>query len=409
MTTAAFTFEYPLWVYAALPVLAALVGYATKVVAIRMMFQPVEFVGVRKPWLGWQGQVPRQAAKMAGIAVDTLTDGLLEPRELVDRIDPDELARELDEPLREAIEHLAAEVATEVRPGLWDALPDVARRRVVDRIHGQTPEILRRLLDEIRENFEQVFDLKHMVVTNLVRDKALLNRLFKDVGSPEMRFMARSGLIFGGLLGIVQSFLLFATAEPLVLPLFGLLIGGLTDWIALQMIFRPVAPGRYLGLVPWQGLFHKRRAEVTRDYGQLLAREILTPQAILESLLTGPMSDRLLALVEKEVARTVDEQSGPARPLVVVAIGGARYQELKRAAAARVVATIPDTTRHAESYAERALGIRDLVVERMEAMTTSQYENLIRPPLKDGEWAIVVVGALLGFAVGELQVQVLLH
>ena len=45
--------------------------YGTKIVAIRMMFSPLEFRGIKEPYLGWQGQIPRHAAKMAGIAVDT--------------------------------------------------------------------------------------------------------------------------------------------------------------------------------------------------------------------------------------------------------------------------------------------------------------------------------------------------
>ena len=52
------------WVYASMPIVAGVIGYVTKLVAIRMMFQPIEFRGIR-PWFGWQGIVPRRAAKMA--------------------------------------------------------------------------------------------------------------------------------------------------------------------------------------------------------------------------------------------------------------------------------------------------------------------------------------------------------
>ncbi len=38
-------------IYLSMPIVAAAVGYATKVLAIRMMFEPLNFVGI-KPWLG---------------------------------------------------------------------------------------------------------------------------------------------------------------------------------------------------------------------------------------------------------------------------------------------------------------------------------------------------------------------
>ncbi|HEY3467016.1 MAG TPA: DUF445 domain-containing protein, partial [Amycolatopsis sp.] len=54
-----FAQHWPL--YVSIPVVAALIGYGTKLVAIRMMFQPVEFLGI-KPFFGWQGIVPKRAA-----------------------------------------------------------------------------------------------------------------------------------------------------------------------------------------------------------------------------------------------------------------------------------------------------------------------------------------------------------
>src|SRR3546814_5696416 len=62
------------WIYLSLPFVSAVIGYVTKVVAIRMMFQPIDFVGIKPPYLGWQGIIPRNAAKMAGISVDLMTD-----------------------------------------------------------------------------------------------------------------------------------------------------------------------------------------------------------------------------------------------------------------------------------------------------------------------------------------------
>ena len=74
-------------VYLSMPFVAALVGYVTKVLAIRMMFQPIRFIGI-PPWFGWQGIVPRKAATMTAIAVDTLTQKLLSPRDVFARLDP---------------------------------------------------------------------------------------------------------------------------------------------------------------------------------------------------------------------------------------------------------------------------------------------------------------------------------
>ena len=43
-------------IYVAMPFVAALIGWSTKLVAIRMMFRPYEFKGIGA--LGWQGIIP---------------------------------------------------------------------------------------------------------------------------------------------------------------------------------------------------------------------------------------------------------------------------------------------------------------------------------------------------------------
>lgn len=405
---ASIEFHEPWYIYVSMPIIAAVIGYLTKLVAIEMIFEPKEFKGI-PPYLGWQGMVPRRAAKMAAAAVDGVMAGLFHPRELFDLIDPDDMVKELEGPLRESIEEITETVMSEFNPGLWEAMPDVARRTLVNRIEKRTPETTRRLMDALKENIDQVLDIKHMVVTNLVRDKALLNRLMRDISTKALKFIAKSGAIFGLLIGCVQVIVFILTGSHLVLPLFGLFVGGATDWIALHMIFRPQQPGKRLfGILPWHGLFHNLRDEVQRDYAQLLAEEILTPKAVMDSMLNGPMSDKLFEMIQDETKKTIDDQVGIARPFVAMAVGGRKYQDMKKRVAEKVIEQMPETAHHFESYATEKLDLGTLLAERMKDMTDDQYEELLRPAFRDDEKKVVFVGAILGFIVGELQVQLLL-
>jgi uncharacterized membrane protein YheB (UPF0754 family) len=401
-------FDEPWYVYVSMPLISALIGYLTKLVAIEMIFRPVEFVGIR-PFLGWQGMVPRRAAKMAAIAVDSVMGNLLAPEELIDRLDPDELVKELAAPLRVSIEEITDLVMSEFNPELWQVTPDVVRNLLVSRLEQQVPATTRRLMSQIRDNLDQLLDIRHMVVINLVRDKPLLNVLMRDLSAKALKFMARAGAIFGLYIGVVQVTVYIITGSHLVLPIFGLITGGATDWIALHMIFRPAGPDqRLFGILPWRGIFHKLRDEVTRDYAALIARNILTPRAVMESLLTGPSSDKLFLLIEKEIKRTIDEQTGPALPLVTVAVGRRNYSQIRQRIAERVLEHLPRHTEYIEAYAGEALDLETLAAERMSLMSSDQYEELLRPAFRDDEKTVVAVGAILGFLVGELQATLLL-
>ncbi|HVT33936.1 MAG TPA: DUF445 domain-containing protein [Nevskiaceae bacterium] len=397
------------YLYASMPLVAGTIGYVTKLVAIRMMFEPIEFTGCR-PLLGWQGIVPRNAERMAGIACDTMTSQLIKPADIFGRLDPLRVAQELEQPMLAAVEEITREVAAEYQPGLWEAMPEMLRRRLVQRIQDDAPNLAAQIMLDIKINLDQVFDLRDMVVTNLTRDKKLLNRIFQEAGDKEFTFIARSGIWFGGIIGCVQAVVWALTHSALVMPVFGLFTGWFTDWLALRMVFRPQEPTRYVfGLVEWQGLFLKRRKEVAAAYGALIASEILTPRNIINAVLSGPLSDRLVSLVSKHVQNAVDQQAGLARPLVVLAVGSKRYQEMKKVIAAKLVTRMPEALQKLENYAEAAMDVRNTLITKMQQLDAAQFERLLRPAFEQDEWILIAVGAALGFLVGELQVFLMLH
>lgn len=390
-----------------IPLVAALIGYVTKLVAIKMMFEPIEFMGVR-PYLGWQGIVPRRAARMAGIAVDTMTRDLISANEVVARLDPDRIAQEIAEPMRRATAEITREIMAEYQPGVWDAMPVPLRALVIARAQAETPRVVREVLAGIQRDVEAVFDLRDMVITNLVTDKRLLNRIFREAGRKEFRFIARSGIWFGGTIGLLQMTLWLLFHEPLIMPAFGLCVGWFTDWLALKMIFNPKRPIHVFGLTV-QGLFLKRRREVAADYGALIAEEIITPRKVIEAVLRGPLSDRVLAMIRRQVQDALDRTTGLARPLVTLTIGGTRYQHMKATIAEKIMARLPETMTYVEEYARDTMDIRNLLRDKMQRLDEKQFEALIRPAFEQDEWILITVGAALGFVMGEAQALILEH
>ena len=396
------------WVYLAMPFVAALIGYVTKIVAIRMMFEPIEFLGI-KPYLGWQGIVPRKAAHMASIAVDTMTSRLISPKEIFSKLDPVRVAQEIEKPLLESVDEITRNVAAEYQPGLWESLPEGLKKVIVNRIKAESPKMVASIMAEVRDNIDTVFDLKDMVVTNLLKNKPLLNRIFLDAGEGEFRFIRNSGIYFGFAIGCVQAVVWALTHNVWVMPIFGLFTGWFTDWIALKMVFNPKQPTKYFGFFWWQGMFLKRRKEVAARYGALIAEEIITPNAIIEAVLKGPLSDRLFSMVMKQTQKLVDEQAGLAKPLVVFAIGSTKYQGMKRNIAEKIMAVLPVAMTSMEGYATDAMDVRNTLVTKMQELTPEEFEGLLRPAFEQDEWILITVGAVLGFLVGELQVFLMHH
>ncbi len=396
-------------IYVSMPFVAAIIGFITKIVAIRMMFQPIEFVGLKAPYLGWQGIVPRKAAIMASISCDLLTNRLIRPEDVFDKLDPERIAEVIEKPLLEVVDDITRAVAAHYSPGLWEAAPQAVKDLIVRRIQAESPAMVRQIMVDIKSDINAVFDLKDMVITALLRDKELLNRIFQEAGSEEFKFIRNSGLYFGFAIGCVQALTWALTHSIWVMPIFGGFTGWFTDWLALKMIFNPKQPTRYLGVVTWQGLFLKRRKEVAAEYGRLIAREVVTARNVFEAVLRGPLSDRLFNMVTKQVQRMVDEQAGIARPFVVFAVGSGRYQSMKKMVAEELMKRLPETIKHVENYATDAMDLENTLVGKMQELSPEEFESLLRPAFQQDEWILITVGAVLGFMVGELQVFVMLH
>lgn len=401
-------FQQHFWLYISIPFISGFIGYVTKIVAIKMMFAPLEFVGI-KPIFGWQGIVPRKAEKMATIAVELMTQRLIDPSEIFARLDPKRIAQEIEVPLMRAAEEITRDVAQQYQPGLWEGMPTFARNKLINRVKAKAPEIVERIMGEVQQDVEKYFDIHHMVISNLTKDKRLLNEIFLKVGKKEFKFFCNIGFFFGFGIGLIQMscWVLTQGKYPWMLPLFGGFVGLVSDWLALQLMFRPLQPKKIMGYT-WQGVFIKRQQEVARDYAALISKQILTSRHMMEELFTGSKSDKVIELVNRYVKEEIDLQAGAVRPLVVAAIGGQKYQNIKSDVAERMLAQMPETMKYVESYAEDALDIRKTLIERMQKLTPEEFEGMLRPAFKEDEWILITVGAVLGALVGEMQIMFML-
>lgn len=334
-----------------------------------------------------------------------LTENLLKPEELLDSFDADEAVAALKDPLEEAVGEIARELAGQVRPGLWDQLPQVARDRVIRSAQNRAPEVVGNLLAQMRGDLSQVVDIQYLTVSTLVRNKAKLNRLMRETSGGAMAFVRRSGIWFGFGIGLVQMVAWGTIHNIWLLPIFGLITGFVSDYVALQMLFEPRRAKKVMG-IKLHGVIHAQREEITRNYARILAADLFSPQILFDAVLTGPGSDRLFAMVQREVMTAVDSELGAVgAPVAKLAVGTRRYNELKETVAQRAVALIPATVPAIEEYAGATLDLESVLTEKLNQLTVEQFEGIMRPIFKDDEMLMVTVGAALGFLVGEVQLE----
>lgn len=395
------------WHYLLMPLIAGFVGYLTKLLALEMMFTPIEFIGIKPPYLGWQGVVPRKAPKMATTATDLLLGRIFQLEELVQRLDPQRMMKEVEGPLLKASEYLVREIGERFIDGFWKRLPEFAQRAAIRRIQQEIPSVAQELWKDISQDPGYYIDIKHLLVSNLVKDKALLNDIFRRIGKKEFVFFCNVGFWFGLMLGMVQLVCWLIWHKAWLMPVFGGVVGLVSDWIALQMLFRPLYPKKFLWLTV-QGKFIARKQEVARDYSSLVSKQLLTPANLIEEILRGPFADRIVNLVQKHIKQATDDGLGLVRPLVMYTLGSERHEEIREHIVKRTLELMPETSHQLERYTLDALDINNTIISRMDMLTPAEFEGLLRPAFKEDEKLLILAGAMLGFIIGEIQVQLML-
>ena len=389
------------WLYLSIPVICALVGWGTNSLAIKMAFKPLNFVGI-PPFLGWQGVIPRMADKIARDTVDTMSETLLDLDELFGKLDSKRILEELEPIMPKMIETIINNVMMAEAPKTWEALPVGIKKKIYKKIEAETPDVIRTMLAAFQENIEDVFDVRHMLVTNLVNDIEVLCKIFEKSAEAEMKFIAKSGIYFGFLFGIVEMFLWLFYPESWVLPVGGALVGYLTNVLALKMIFEPKQP-RKIGPFLIHGLFFRRQDEIAVEQGMLIAEEIFNPEKVIEAVLKGPSSDKLFKLIHKQMQEAMDQYSGYAKPLVVMAVGTDRYIAVKERAVEQTIDALEESMKHLHAYVEEAMDVENTIIEKVKQLSPEQFERMIRPIFEEDEWMMTLGGGVLGLAVGLFQ------
>lgn len=387
------------------PLVTAFIGYITNWAAVKMIFQPEEFVGVAPGGvkLGWQGVLPSKADTFATDVAGNV-GAVLSPAELAERLDPSEMEALFEGRLDDELPIIVREVAEMLAPGTWDQMAPEAQQMVITQIRTEGRQVAQEVFDDLQGISHELLDLERLVYDLLSGPNVKrLVRLFQEIGGKELKAIVRFGGVFGFVIGCFQALSYSIFDQWWLMPLVGGVVGLGTNWLALQMIFRPIEPKRYAGLVTYQGMFPSRQAEIAQDYGRVTAREILTPANLLRLVTEGDAGTRIAQVVLGRVSERVDAARPMVEMLTQTEVTDQQLAAVKMMVVARVSESVPELQPELEAYIEDRLQVAELVESKLRAMPKLEFERLLRGIFEQDEWILIAIGGALGAGVGLLQ------
>lgn len=393
--------------FVSVPIVTAAIGYATNWTAVKMIFNPREPIGIGP--LSWQGIVYKLAPKFAA-EIATTTGHVLSPADLVERLDLTTLLRRLEATFPTEFGSVVAEALEVVAPGVWDDMAVEARQQVRQMIVSTLADAAQELAGSLATSADSALDLDRLIVEELSGDNAdRLARVAEEIGQRELRFIEWYGGVFGFGIGLVQAAAFSVFGLWWTMPIVGAIVGLGTNWLAIQMIFRPLEPRRFLGLVTYQGMFPKRQAEIAADYGRIAAGEVLTPSNLIDHVSTSPRLPQLRDEMSAQIRIRLESLT----PMLGMFAGSTpdddALEKLEHVLQHRMRELAPILRPVVETHLTSSLRLEELIEDRLSSLDKLQFERMLRGIFEEDEIILIAIGGVLGGTMGALQGAIVLN
>lgn len=412
-----------------IPPVTAFVTWVHVWMALKMLFYPIKFWGIRVPGvpffglpgIGWQGIVPRKAGKISGVIVDQTLSKLGSLDEFFQAMEPEQMAEFITDTIDKNLESLIDEIMLERSEALWSNIPYALKRRLYKQAHQALPEIMQSLVTDLTYHVEDLVDMREMIVNKMESDRRLMVNMFLKVGQKEIDFIWHISALIGLVFGIIQMFLFLVVPQHWTVPFFAAIWGLLTNWIAIWMVFNPVEP-RYIRYVQfftrtsnfpfiklqvphlstfrWQGGFMKRQEEVSEVFAHIVVNDLVTLENIMNEMMYGARAADTRELMKSHLYQILE--SPVVSTTLRMGLGRREFGQLKNTIINKSIIATMVPLRDPKLNESRASKIFGLFRDRIRALTPDEFQNLLRPAFREDELTLIVLGGLTGFLAGWL-------
>ncbi|HMZ66727.1 MAG TPA: DUF445 family protein [Leptospiraceae bacterium] len=388
--------------FISIPITCAFVGWITNYVAVKMIFHPAEFWGIGK--LGWKGIIPNHAIKMSGLIAKILTERLVKPHELFLRVNPDEINHEIQDLIDLKAKEIIKDIIATENPVLWSLLSDDIKNSIEEEVRREIPKQIVDIYKSFGNELDNVLEFDEIIRSSLSGKKtSILIEMFQRCGGPEFRFIIVSGIYFGFLIGLIQLAFINILGQWWTMPIMGVVVGYYTNWIAIQMIFKPLEPKKFFFFFTYQGLFLKRQEVVSKEFANVVANNVLNQENIIRLIFTGKGGDLLIKLVIEKAYKLTHQKMMERAPLMPVLLGSEKIRQIKERIAEKLIWILPDVANRIQKYLNDRLQIEKTIAERLSVLPKAEFEELLHSVFKEDELTLIILGAILGGLVGLYQ------
>lgn len=186
-----------------LAAVGALIGWMTNVIAIKLMFRPINPIGIKGTPFVLQGMIPKRRIEIAKSIGDVIGQELIKMETIVDRVIADIDKRQVVVMIKEKI----VAVASEKMPSM---IPSMFKHMIIQNIESIIDENGEQLVMEMAEKLSHMaiesIDISKMVEDQIAAfDFEKLEEITLKIAKTELKHIEVLGGVIGFFIGLLQG------------------------------------------------------------------------------------------------------------------------------------------------------------------------------------------------------------
>ena len=193
----------------------------------------------------------------------------------------------------------------------------------------------------------------------------------------------------------------------ILIPFISAFIGWFTNWIAIKMLFHPRIPKKILGFT-FQGIFPKRQKQFAEHLGKLVSKELISFEDI-EKKITNPENiKKVMPLVDEHIDNFLKTKLVATMPMISMFIGDKTIAQLKEVLMIELETLFPQLMQNYMGSLQQELDLEKIVTEKVSHFSSDKLEQVLNDIMAKEFRFVEVIGGVLGFLIGLLQVLITL-
>ena len=193
----------------------------------------------------------------------------------------------------------------------------------------------------------------------------------------------------------------------ILIPFISAFIGWFTNWIAIKMLFHPRVPKKILGFT-FHGIFPKRQKQFAEHLGRLVSKELLSFKDIEEKIIHPDNLKKVMPLVDEHIDGFLKTKLSAAIPMLSMFIGDKTIAQIKDVFMVELEQLFPQLMKNYMGTLQQELDLEKIVIAKVSNFSSDKLEQVLNDIMAKEFRFVEIIGGVLGFLIGLLQVLITL-